>query len=267
MRSSSSHEPAVCRWAIGGSRFSSASCRLRRSNVNASVSSANTGASIARFCRTRWTCIARLADWLMEEGRVRRSAQRAATVEDAGVVRLRATIGRFRRTRCTYGVRSHAAQSVCGCGGCGRCNGRHDRAPRSAGRSGAAEYQRTSAARRPARATTRCRQASCTAYPRVDCNGATTRQADAVCIVSAHADPRCGAWARHGPGTTIAVYLLTDTHLRILIATSRGQNDLRVDVDGAALRRDIGRYLDGITRRRKTSLRWAARCMKRWCGP
>ncbi len=45
------------------------------------------------------------------------------------------------------------------------------------------------------------------------------------------------------------MYLLTDTHLRILIATSQGQTDLRVDVDGAALRRDIGRYLDGITRR------------------
>ena len=54
---------------------------------------------------------------------------------------------------------------------------------------------------------------------------------------------------RYGPDTAIAVYLLTDTHLRILIATSQGQNDLRVDVDGAALRRDIGRYLDGITRR------------------
>ncbi len=54
---------------------------------------------------------------------------------------------------------------------------------------------------------------------------------------------------RYGNDTAVAVYLLTDTHLRVLIATSLGHQDIRVDVDGAALRRDIGRYLDGITRR------------------
>jgi CHAT domain-containing protein len=54
---------------------------------------------------------------------------------------------------------------------------------------------------------------------------------------------------RYGAGTAVAVYLLTDTHLRVLVATAAGQEEHHVAVDGAALRRDIGRYLDQITRR------------------
>ena len=54
---------------------------------------------------------------------------------------------------------------------------------------------------------------------------------------------------RYGPDTAVAVYLLTDTHLRLLIATPLGEQELRIDIDRAGLRRDIGRYLDGITRR------------------
>ena len=54
---------------------------------------------------------------------------------------------------------------------------------------------------------------------------------------------------RYGADTAVAVYLLTPTHLRILIATANGQTEARVDLSRAALQRDIGNYLDAITRR------------------
>ncbi len=63
---------------------------------------------------------------------------------------------------------------------------------------------------------------------------------------------------RYGPDTAVAVYLLTDTHLRILIATSLSRREIRIDLDGAALRRDIGRFLDGMTRRDDVSSQSAA---------
>jgi len=52
-----------------------------------------------------------------------------------------------------------------------------------------------------------------------------------------------------GADTALALYLLTDTHLRVLVATKKGEEELRVPVDGPALRRDIGRFLDAIEKR------------------
>ncbi|HJQ83910.1 MAG TPA: CHAT domain-containing protein, partial [Candidatus Binatia bacterium] len=52
-----------------------------------------------------------------------------------------------------------------------------------------------------------------------------------------------------GPDTALALYLLTDTHLRVLVATKKGEEELRVPVDGPTLRRDIGRFLDAIEKR------------------
>ena len=52
-----------------------------------------------------------------------------------------------------------------------------------------------------------------------------------------------------GPDTALALYLLTDTHVRVLVATRKGEEELRVPVDGPALRRDIGRFLDAIEKR------------------
>jgi len=52
-----------------------------------------------------------------------------------------------------------------------------------------------------------------------------------------------------GPDAALAVYLLTETHLRVLVATRRGEEELRVPVDAPALRRDIGRFLDAIGKR------------------
>jgi CHAT domain-containing protein len=54
---------------------------------------------------------------------------------------------------------------------------------------------------------------------------------------------------RYDANTAVAVYLMTDTHLRVVIATALGKQELRIDIDGAGLRRDIGRYLDAMTRR------------------
>jgi CHAT domain-containing protein len=55
--------------------------------------------------------------------------------------------------------------------------------------------------------------------------------------------------AAFGPDTALAFYLLTDTRLRVLIATRRGQYEYETTIDGPALRRDIGRFLSAIARR------------------
>ena len=55
--------------------------------------------------------------------------------------------------------------------------------------------------------------------------------------------------AAFGPDAALAFYLLTDTRLRVLIATRRGQFEYESTVDAQQLRRDIGRYLEAIARR------------------
>jgi len=55
--------------------------------------------------------------------------------------------------------------------------------------------------------------------------------------------------ARYGEDSAIGVYLLTDHHLRILVATRQGQFEHRIDIEAAALRRQIGDLLDAIDRR------------------
>lgn len=54
---------------------------------------------------------------------------------------------------------------------------------------------------------------------------------------------------RYGDDSAIGVYLLTDQHLRLLVATRNGQAEYRIDIDAAALRREIGDLLDAISRR------------------
>lgn len=52
-----------------------------------------------------------------------------------------------------------------------------------------------------------------------------------------------------GPDAALAFYLLTDTRLRVLIATRLGQFEYESPIDTPALRRDIGRYLEQIGQR------------------
>jgi CHAT domain-containing protein len=52
-----------------------------------------------------------------------------------------------------------------------------------------------------------------------------------------------------GKDSALAFYLLTDTKLRVLIATRRGQFEYESTVDAAALRKEIGQFLDAISRR------------------
>ncbi|HLA71421.1 MAG TPA: CHAT domain-containing protein [Steroidobacteraceae bacterium] len=59
--------------------------------------------------------------------------------------------------------------------------------------------------------------------------------------------------AAFGPDAALAFYLLTDTRLRVLIATRRGQFEYESPVDAPGLRRDIGRYLEAIARREDVS--------------
>ena len=55
--------------------------------------------------------------------------------------------------------------------------------------------------------------------------------------------------AAFGPDAALAFYLLTDTRLRVLIATRRGQFEYETAIDAPKLRRDIGRFLEAIARR------------------
>lgn len=61
--------------------------------------------------------------------------------------------------------------------------------------------------------------------------------------------------AAFGPDAALGFYLLTDSRLRLLIATRRGQFEYESPVDGSALRRDIGAYLDAIARREDVDAR------------
>ncbi len=56
-----------------------------------------------------------------------------------------------------------------------------------------------------------------------------------------------------GPDTALAFYLLTDSRIRVLVATRRGQFEYESPVDTPALRRDIGRLLEAIARREDVS--------------
>lgn len=51
------------------------------------------------------------------------------------------------------------------------------------------------------------------------------------------------------PDAALAFFLLTDTHLRVLVATRLGQFEHETPVDATALRMSIGRFLDAIGRR------------------
>jgi CHAT domain-containing protein len=61
------------------------------------------------------------------------------------------------------------------------------------------------------------------------------------------AAPALAAAARNfGPDTAFAVYLLSEHHLRILVAARDTQQEFRIAVDAAQLQRDIGHFLDDI---------------------
>lgn len=59
---------------------------------------------------------------------------------------------------------------------------------------------------------------------------------------------------RYGPDAALGVYLLTKSQLKIIIATSQGQSVHESTIDLAALRQDIGLYLDAIAARRDVSV-------------
>jgi CHAT domain-containing protein/tetratricopeptide (TPR) repeat protein len=61
--------------------------------------------------------------------------------------------------------------------------------------------------------------------------------------------------AAFGPDAALGFYLLTENRLRLLIATRRGQFEYESAIDGPALRRDIGRFLEAIARREDVSTR------------
>ncbi|HEY7378959.1 MAG TPA: CHAT domain-containing protein [Steroidobacteraceae bacterium] len=52
-----------------------------------------------------------------------------------------------------------------------------------------------------------------------------------------------------GPKSAMAYYLLTENRLRVLVATRQGQTTSEADIDAAALKRDIGHFLDALSRR------------------
>ncbi|NJN52594.1 MAG: CHAT domain-containing protein [Gammaproteobacteria bacterium] len=61
--------------------------------------------------------------------------------------------------------------------------------------------------------------------------------------------------ARFGDDTAFATYLLTDAHLRIIIATRNGVDEHSVPIEAATLRREIAALLDDIGARREVAPR------------
>lgn len=56
-----------------------------------------------------------------------------------------------------------------------------------------------------------------------------------------------------GPRTALAFYLLTENGLRIVLATRDGQHEYQVAVEAASLQRDIGHFLDSLSKREDIS--------------
>lgn len=52
-----------------------------------------------------------------------------------------------------------------------------------------------------------------------------------------------------GEDAVLAAYLVTDAHVRILVSTRRGDAEIRVAADLQSLRREVGAFLEAITRR------------------
>jgi CHAT domain-containing protein/tetratricopeptide (TPR) repeat protein len=54
---------------------------------------------------------------------------------------------------------------------------------------------------------------------------------------------------RAGPDAALAVFLLTQNHLRVLVATAKQQIEYRVPVDAADLQKEIGHFLEALNQR------------------
>jgi CHAT domain-containing protein len=54
---------------------------------------------------------------------------------------------------------------------------------------------------------------------------------------------------RAGPDAALAVFLLTQNHLRVLVATAKQQIEYQVPVDAADLQKDIGHFLEALNQR------------------
>jgi len=78
---------------------------------------------------------------------------------------------------------------------------------------------------------------------------ATGRGAPPAPLRAVQAERLAQELATLGPDTALAFYLLTETRLRVLIATRRGQFEYETPIDAPALRGDIGRFLETISRR------------------
>ena len=193
-----------------------------------------------------------VADWLMEAGRIEegldvlqllkaeelyqfalRDAQwsRAAQPIEltADEVALRDGIG-----RCCRPIPRRATRSISSVA----CRSRDASAPRSA--SGSRRCWRASPARsRPGAAAAAVSRRACSAPRRRTRTIKVERLARELASI--------------GPDAALAYYLLTDTRLRVLIATRRGQFEYESAVEAGALKRDIGRFLEAIGRREDVS--------------
>jgi CHAT domain-containing protein len=84
--------------------------------------------------------------------------------------------------------------------------------------------------------------------------GARTEMGTPVAAKTVQAERLAREIRRFGPDAALAVYLLTETHLRVLVATRAGQLEYQIPVQAEVLRRDIGRFLDAIVKREDVSI-------------
>ncbi|HEY5102252.1 MAG TPA: tetratricopeptide repeat protein, partial [Steroidobacteraceae bacterium] len=77
----------------------------------------------------------------------------------------------------------------------------------------------------------------------------TTQSPAAVREHSLQADGLSNELNRAGPDAALAVFLLTQDHLRVLVATSKQQIEYQVPVDAADLQKKIGNFLEALNQR------------------
>jgi CHAT domain-containing protein len=80
-------------------------------------------------------------------------------------------------------------------------------------------------------------------------SGETTRAPSGVREHSLQAAGLSNELRHAGPDAALAVFLLTQNHLRVLVATARQQLEYQVPVDAADLQKEIGHFLEALNQR------------------
>ncbi len=192
-----------------------------------------------------------VADWLMESGRIDEGLEvlRLLKGQELSDFELRSA-ARGSGARVVYTdeeerLRSRYASSMRGAGDAGVEIERLSRL-RESGRLSAAERARLEKLLASQAASDASRLSRIREFLDVGADSAPPAQAHMRGIQAAIL---ASELKRYGPDSALAVFLLSPSHLRVLVAARHEQVDYQVPLDSGALQRDIGHFLAAISRR------------------